>query len=81
MTVPNPSVPVPAPVQTATKAINASLVLAGGWVALVAKSFADGSLSWAEGYEIIGAAIAAGGAVFATWKTRNKDKPAHLREA
>lgn len=74
MTIPNPQVPVPEPVLKATKAINSSLVLIAGVVALAAKSFADGNLSWAEGYEIIGAAVAAGGAVFATWKTRNKPK-------
>ena len=76
MTIPNPSLPVPEQAQTATKAISTSLVLAGGWVALVVKSMADGSISWAEGYEIIGAAIVAGGSIFATWKTRNKPKQA-----
>jgi hypothetical protein len=74
MTNPNINVPVPEPAQTATKAIYTSLVLAVGWVALVVKSFADGSLSWAEGQELIGAAAVAGGSVFATWKTRNKPK-------
>lgn len=83
MTIPNPQIPVPEPVQTATKAVNTSIVLATGWVALVAKSLADGHLSWAEGYEIVGAAVAAGGAIFATWRTRNKPKTArgaHLEE-
>lgn len=77
----NPSVPVPEPVQTATKAVNTSLVLASGWVALLIKSWVDGSVSWAEGYELLGAAIAAGGAIFATWKTQNKPKvrSSHLR--
>lgn len=69
-----PNFPMPDPVQTATKAINASLVLAGGWLTLAIKSMADGSISWAEGYELIGAAVAAGGAIFTTWKTRNKPK-------
>jgi hypothetical protein len=72
MTMPN--VPVSEPVWTATKAVNATLVLAAGWVALVVKSMADGSISWAEGYELIGGAIVAGGSVFATWKTKNKRK-------
>lgn len=74
MTIPNPQVSVSEPVYTSTKAINTTLVLAGGWVALVVKSMADGSITWAEGYEIIGAAITAGVAIFATWKTRNKPK-------
>lgn len=74
MTNPNINVPVTEPVYTATKAIYTSWVLAGGWVALVVKSMADGSISWAEGYEIIGAAVVAGGSVLATWKTRNKRK-------
>jgi len=76
MTTPDPNinVPVPDPVYTVTKAVNTSLVLAGGWVALVVKSMADGSISWAEGYELIGAAVVAGGSVLATWKTRNKRK-------
>ena len=69
-----PKAPISDPVQTATKAINTSLVLAAGWVALVVKSMADGSITWAEGYELIGAAFVAGGSIFATWKTRNKPK-------
>lgn len=71
-----PNIPTPDPVQTATKALNTSLVLAAGWLALVVKSMADGSISWAEGYEIIGAALVAGGSVYATWKSRNKPKDA-----
>lgn len=74
MTNPNINVPVSEPTLTATKAINTSLVLAAGWVALVVKSMADGSISWAEGYEIIGGAVVAGGSILATWKTRNKPK-------
>lgn len=69
-----PNFPVPVPVQTAAKAINTSLVLAGGWVALLVTSFADGSVSWDEGGKLIGAAAAAVGAIYATWKTQNKDK-------
>ena len=69
-----PKAPISDPVQTATKAINTSLVLAAGWVALGVKSMADGSITWAEGYELIGAAFVAGGSIFATWKTRNKPK-------
>lgn len=69
-----PNVPVPEPVQAATKAINASLVLAGGWVALLVTSFADGSVSWDEGGKLIAGAVAAAGAIFATWKTQNKPK-------
>lgn len=80
MTDPNVNVPVSDPVVTATKALNTSLVLAGGWVTLVVKSMADGSISWAEGYELIGSAVVAGGAIYATWRSRNKPKPAHLRE-
>ena len=74
MTGPNINVPVSEPVMSATKAVNTSLVLIGGWVALVVKSMADGSITWAEGYELIGAAFVAGGSIFATWKTRNKPK-------
>ncbi len=74
MTGPNVNIPVPPPAQTATKALYTSLVLAAGWVALVGKSMADGSITWDEGYDIIGAAIVAGGSIFATWKTRNKPK-------
>lgn len=72
MTNPNVNVPIPEPAQTATKAINTSLVLAGGWLTLAIKSMADGSISWAEGYELIGAAVVAAGSIYATWKTRNK---------
>jgi hypothetical protein len=72
MTGPNVSVPEPA--LTATKAVYTSLVLAAGWVALAIKSMADGSITWDEGYELIGGAIVAGGSVLATWKTRNKPK-------
>lgn len=74
MTNPNVNVPVAEPTYTATKATNTSLVLAAGWVALVVKSMADGSISWAEGYEIIGAAVVAGGSILATWRSRNKVK-------
>jgi hypothetical protein len=74
MSLPNPSVPVSEPVQTATKAVNTSLVLTAGWLALVVKAFADGSISWDEGYEVIGAAIVATGSIYATWKSRNKPK-------
>lgn len=69
-----PNLPVPDPVQTAAKALNASLVLAGGWLALLVTSFADGSVSWDEGGKLIGAALAAGAAIYATWKTQNKNK-------
>lgn len=69
-----PNLPVPAPVQTATKAVNTSLVLAGGWIALLATSIADGSVSWDEGGKLIAAAVTAAGAIYATWKTTNKDK-------
>jgi hypothetical protein len=69
-----PNFPVPAPVQTAAKAINTSLVLAGGWVALLVTSFADGSVSWDEGGKLIAAAGVAAGSIFATWKTQNKPK-------
>lgn len=74
MSEPALNVSVPEPVYTATKAVNTSLVLAAGWLALVGKSIADGSISWADGYEIIGAAIVAGGSIYATWRTRNKPK-------
>jgi hypothetical protein len=81
MSQPNVNIPVPEPVQTATKAINTSIVLTGGWLALVIKSWADGSISWAEGYEIIGAAVVALGSIYATWKSRNKTRSTHLRGA
>lgn len=69
-----PNFPVPPPVQTATKALNTSLVLAGGWIALLVTSFADGSVSWDEGGKLIAGAVTAVGAIYATWKTQNKDK-------
>jgi hypothetical protein len=69
-----PNFPVPEPVQTATKALNASYILAGSWLALLVTSFADGSVSWDEGGKLIAAAVAAAGAVYATWRTENKPK-------
>lgn len=69
-----PNFPVPEPIQTATKALNTSLVLAGGWLALLVTSFADGSVSWDEAGKLIGAAVVAGGSILATWKTQNKPK-------
>ena len=69
-----PNLPVSESVQTAAKAVNASFVLAGGWIALLVTSFVDGSVSWDEGGKLIAAAAAAGGAIYATWKTENKPK-------
>jgi hypothetical protein len=74
MTDPMPQVPVNEQVQTAAKAVNATVVLVAGWVALVVKSMADGSIVWAEGYELIGAAVVAGGSILTVWKTRNRPK-------
>jgi len=71
---PDINVPVTEPQYTATKAIHASWVLAGAWIALVVKSMADGGISWAEGYEIIGGAVAAGGAILAVFRSRNVPK-------
>lgn len=69
-----PSVNVPERVTTAAKAVAATTVTAGGVVALVVKSIADGSITWDEAGEIIGAAVVAAGTVAAVWRTENKPK-------
>ena len=69
-----PNVPVSEPVQTAAKAVAATITTAAGVVALFVASIADGMLSWTEGGNLIGAVVAAGGTVAAVWKTRNKPK-------
>jgi hypothetical protein len=74
MTDPTPKVPVPAQVMTATKAVGATLVLTAGWVALVVKSMADGSITWNEAGELIGAAVVAAGTVRTVWATENRPR-------
>jgi hypothetical protein len=69
-----PNIPVPEPVQTATKAIAAAWTTVGGVIALFATSIADGSISWDEGGKLLGAAVFAAGTVFAVYTTRNKEK-------
>lgn len=69
-----PNLPVPEPVQTASKAISAAWVTAGGVIALFVTSVADGSISWDEGGKLIGAVVVAATAIGAVWRTRNKPR-------
>jgi hypothetical protein len=74
MTNPDINVPVGEPVYKATKAIYATVILAGGWVALAIKHMSDGGINWAEGSELVGGAVTAVTAIAAVWATRNKPK-------
>lgn len=69
-----PSVNVPQPVLDATKAVNAAYVLGGAWLALLVTSFVDGSVTWDEGGKLIGAGVAAAGAIMTVFKSTNKPK-------
>lgn len=69
-----PNLPVPAPVQSAAKAVAATITTAAGVVALFVTSVADGNLSWDEGGTLIGAVVTAGATIAAVWGTRNTDK-------
>lgn len=69
-----PSLPAPPPVQSAAKAVAASLTTLSGWVALLVTSVADGSISWDESGKLIGAAVAAVATIYAVWRTPNKPK-------
>lgn len=74
MSGPNLNVPVPEPVQTATKAVAATVTTITGVIALAVTSIADGSLSWDEGGKLLGALAVAGATIYGVWRTRNKDK-------
>lgn len=69
-----PNFPVPNQVQTAAKAIAATVTTVSGVVALFVTSIADGSISWDEGGKLIGAAAVAAATIYGVWKTPNKDK-------
>jgi hypothetical protein len=77
MTVPNEmdlSVPVPEPVQTAAKAVAATLTSAAGVVALFLTAVGDGSVSWAEGGTLLTAVLTGVATVSAVWAKSNKPK-------
>jgi hypothetical protein len=69
-----PNVPVPAPVQSAAKAVAASIATLSGWVALFVTSVADGSVSWDEGGKLIGAGAVALATIYGVFKVPNKPK-------
>lgn len=69
-----PNFPVPAPAQTAAKAVAATITTVSGVVALFVTSIADGSVSWDEGGKLIGAVAVAAATIVSVWKTRNKPK-------
>lgn len=69
-----PNLPVPPPVQSAAKAIAATLTTASGVVALFVTSVADGSITWDEGGKLLGALAVAAAAVYSVWRTENKPK-------
>lgn len=62
------------PVQTATKAVYATLTSASGLVALFVTAIADGSVSGAEWGTLLTGALASAATVGAVWKARNKRK-------
>lgn len=71
MSQPNLNLPVPEPVQTAAKAVAATITTASGVLALAVTSIADGSISWDEGGKLLGALTVAAATVATVWRTRN----------
>jgi len=69
-----PNIPVPEPVQKATKAIAATVTTVSGVVALAVTSIADGSISWDEGGKLLGALAVAAATIYGVWKVENKTK-------
>lgn len=65
---------VPTQVFTAAKAVAAAVPLVLAVVLLFVKQVADGSISGAEAWELVGAVVTAFGAVIAVFKTRNVPK-------
>jgi hypothetical protein len=61
-------------VQTATKAVWATLTTAAGVVALFVTAIADGSVSTAEWGTIVTGVLTGAATVGAVWTARNKDK-------
>lgn len=74
-----PNVPVPDPVQSAAKAVAATVTTVSGVVALFVASIADGSISWDEGGKLLGAIAVAGATIYGVWKTENKPQSAGAR--
>lgn len=67
-------VAVPEKVQTASKAVNASLVLLGTLAASVVTLVSDGNLSGTDVGTLVTGILGTVTAVGAVWATRNKDK-------
>lgn len=67
-----PNLPVPEPVQSAAKAVAATITTLAGVVALAVTDIADGSISWDEGGKLLGAIAVALATIYGVWKTKNK---------
>jgi len=67
-------VPVGTQVYTAAKAVAASIPLVLAVVALFVTDVADGSISGAEAWKLVGAVVAAATAVVGVFQTENKPK-------
>ena len=67
-------VTVPEPVQTAAKAVAATLTSLSGFVALFLTAVGDGSVSWAEGGTLLTAGATAVATIAAVWGIENRDK-------
>jgi len=65
-------VPIPEVVQKGTKAVVATITLVVGVVGLFAASISDGSLSWGEGGELLGAVATAITTIAAVWRVPNE---------
>ncbi len=62
------------PIQTATKAVAATITSVGGLVALFVTAVADGSVSGAEWGTLLTAGLTAVATVAGVWSARNKAK-------
>lgn len=63
---------VNANVQSAAKAVVATVTTVGGLVALFVTAIADGSVGDAEWGTLLTGALTAGATIYGVWKTRNK---------
>lgn len=69
-----PRVPVPEPVQTASKAVVSAVTTGLSVIALFATQISDGALTWAEGGTLIAAVAGAVATIVAVFHTPNKPK-------